>query len=55
MMGISGTDWAATPCRGTKTDRQDKQDNQDKQENRDNQNNDKQATQDQPPLLIYAR
>jgi hypothetical protein len=37
MMGISGTDWAATPCRRTKADRQDKQDNQDKQENRDNQ------------------
>ena len=50
-MGISGTDWAATPCRGTKTDRQDKQDNQDKQENRDNQNNDKKATQ-RPTTIV---
>ena len=50
-MGISGTDWAATPSRGTKTDRQDKQDNQDKQENRDNQNNDKKATQ-RPTTIV---
>ena len=50
-MGISGTDWAATPCRGTKAERQDKQDNQDKQENRDKQNNDKKATQ-RPTTIV---